>query len=167
MIKKIEKTIKSTAILSNNDEYRYKLTRTWDEMKPNASVIMLNPSKADMLKTDKTVMNVNNYLVDNNYGSMTIVNLFAFMSTDPKFLSLRNDSYESLNDDFLEESFQSSDVIIVAWTRDKYKTRKKEVEKMLLPYQEKVKCFQDNVGRSPRHPRDLGENWALVSYQFS
>jgi hypothetical protein len=57
---------------------------------------MLNPSKADMLKNDKTVMNVNNFLIDENYGSMTVVNLFAYRATDPKNLKYRNDEQDDL-----------------------------------------------------------------------
>lgn len=166
MLKTIENTIKSTVIFSNNDQYRYKLTRTWDEQKPQATVIMLNPSTADSLKTDKTVMNVNNFLIDNGYGSMTIVNLFAYISRNPKHLKNRKSKYEALNNDYLIKSFRSSDLIIIAWTRDKYKKRKKEVENILVPYQNKVMCFQDTSRKSPRHPRDLGEGWTLVEYQI-
>lgn len=158
--------IESKVIMSDNDLYRYLLTRTWEVNKPKATVIMLNPSKANMLKTDKTIMNVTNYLIENDYGSMTIVNLFAYMATDPKFLSQRDEAYESINNGFLIEAFENSDVIIIAWTRDNYKTRKKEVIKLLGDYQRKVKCFQDSEGRKPRHPRDLGDKWTLVDYEF-
>ncbi|MED4210811.1 DUF1643 domain-containing protein [Priestia megaterium] len=168
MVKQIEETIKSTAVLSDNNQYRYKLSRVWNEEKPNAAVLMLNPSKADMLKTDKTVMNVNNYLVDKGYGSFTIVNLFAFRTTEPKFLNQRDEIYETLNDDYLAEAFYEADVIIVAWVRDKdkYVRRKRAVEKLLLNYKEKVKCFEDSNGKKLRHPRDLTVNWKLIDYEF-
>lgn len=166
-VRKETAIIKSTAIMSDNDLYRYQLTRTWDDKKPRATVVMLNPSKANMLKSDKTVINITNYLVDNNYGSITIVNLFAYMATDPKFLSDRDEEYEALNNEYLIDAFEKSEIIIVAWTRDKYKTRKNEVINLLINYQGKVKCFQDTEGRKPRHPRDLSDNWTLVDFDLS
>lgn len=168
LVKLIEKVIQSTAILSDDGLYRYQLLRVWDKNKRKATVVMLNPSKADMLITDRTVMNVTNYLVENNYGSLTVVNLFAFRATDPKFLNQRDEVQETLNNDYLKEAFLDSDVIIVAWVRDKDKfvTRKREVEKLLLEYQSKIKCFEDGSGKKLRHPRDLGSNWKLVDYEF-
>ncbi|WNS82219.1 DUF1643 domain-containing protein [Domibacillus sp. DTU_2020_1001157_1_SI_ALB_TIR_016] len=168
MVKEIERTIKSAAVLSDDDKYRYKLTRIWDSDKPNATVVMLNPSKADMLKTDRTVMNVTNFLVDNGYGAITIVNLFAYRVTDPKFLNQRDELHESINDDYLREAFYDADLIIVAWTRDKdkYVIRKREVENLLLGYRNKIKCFEDDKGKKLRHPRDLGAGWKLVDYEF-
>lgn len=166
MFQKITANIESTAVLSDDGLYRYQLTRTWDRNKKKATVIMLNPSKADMLKTDRTVMNVNNFLVDNDYGEMTVVNLFAYMTTDPKFLTEREEIHESLNNNFLIDAFEKADTIIVAWTRKNYVTRKREVERFLQQYQEKVQCFGDKTGKKPRHPRDLGENWTLENYTF-
>lgn len=168
MVKEIEKIIKSKAILSDDELYRYKLCRIWDENKPKATIIMLNPSKADTLITDRTVMNVTNYLIENNYGSVKVVNLFAFRATDPKFLKQRDEKQEALNSDYLKEAFFDSDVIIVAWVRDKdkYVTRKREVEKLLLEFKGKIKCFEDGSGKKLRHPRDLGLDWKLVDYEF-
>ncbi|MBT2616123.1 MULTISPECIES: DUF1643 domain-containing protein [unclassified Bacillus (in: firmicutes)] len=168
MVKKIEKLIKSTVILSDDGLYRYQLSRVWDENKPKATVVMLNPSKADMLITDRTVMNVTNFLVENHYGSITIVNLFAYRATKPNFLNQRDKVHESFNNNYLKEAFFDSDVIIVAWVRDrdKYVTRKREVENLLLEYKGKIKCFEDGSGKKLRHPRDLGSKWNLVDYEF-
>lgn len=160
--------MKSTVLLSDDEQYRYRLTRVWDDNKPSATVIMLNPSKADMLITDRTVMNVTNYLVSNNYGSLTVVNLFAYRTTDPKFLTQRDSEQEELNNRYLAESFVESDTLIVAWVRDKdkYVMRKREVEGILAAYRDKVKCFEDGKGKKLRHPRDLGLDWKLVDYEF-
>ncbi|WP_052158737.1 DUF1643 domain-containing protein [Halobacillus sp. BBL2006] len=168
MVKEFEKSIKSTAILSDDEDYRYKLTRVWDEGKPNAAVVMLNPSKADMLITDRTIMNVTNYLMENSYGSIAVVNLFSYRATNPKFLSQRDVKQEALNDEYLMQAFADSDVIIVAWVRakDKYVSRKREVEKLLGEYRDKIKCFEDGNGKKLRHPRDLVSDWKLVNYKF-
>ncbi|WP_060665499.1 DUF1643 domain-containing protein [Bacillus sp. CHD6a] len=168
MVKVIEKIIKSTATFSDDDLYRYQLTRVWDENKPKATVVMLNPSKADMLITDRTVMNVTNFLIEHNYGSSTVVNLFAYRTTDPKLLNQREEAQELINDQYLVESFSNSYTIIVAWVRDKdkYVKRKREVETLLFQFKNKIKCFEDGTGKKLRHPRDLGLDWKLVEYKF-
>lgn len=164
----VKSTLKREALLSDDGNYRYVLHNSWDESKDNLAVIMLNPSKADELKLDKTVMNLNNFAVDNDFGSLTIVNLYAFMATEPKDLKYRNDYYERDNDEHIVTVANYADTIIVAWGSDskKYVSRKREVEALLIPYAEKLKCFVDKQGRMPRHPRDLSEEWDIVNYEF-
>jgi hypothetical protein len=168
LVKLIEKKIKSTAIFSDDELYRYQLSRVWDEDKPKATVVMLNPSIADVLITDRTVMNVTNYFIENYYGSITVVNLFAYRTKDPQLLNQRDEAQELINDQYLMESFSDAHTIIVAWVRDKdkYVKRKREVETLLLEFKNKIKCFEDGSGKKLRHPRDLGSDWKLIDYEF-
>lgn len=165
----LKKTIESTAIVSDNRLYRYYLTRTWEKEKKKATVIMLNPSKANELKTDKTVMNVMNYLIDNDFGSVSIVNLFSCIATNPKDLGCRNEQFELDNDQYILEAFDEADIIIVGWTRSKAKFIKERinvVEEKLIHYKNKTKCFVDGTGKKMRHPRDMGVDWTLDDYEF-
>lgn len=162
----VEHTIKSKAILSDCKNYRYLLKKEWHKDKKGAVVLMLNPSKADSLKLDKTVMNVMNYLIEKDYGSMTIVNLYAYMTTYPKELKNRDKSMEKANDEFIKNAASQGDTVIVAWTKNDHINRKRDVEKLLMPYRTKLKCFQDESGKKPRHPRDLSFKWTLVDYEF-
>lgn len=161
--------INSEAVFSDDKKYRYKLTRTWDKDKKKATIIMLNPSKASELKSDRTVINVTNFLIDNNYGSINIVNLFAYMPTEPKELSQRNNEFEKYNDKYIIESLEKSDIVIVGWGSDnkKYISRKRQVEELLKPHINKIKCFKDDKGKKSRHPRDLTEKWTLENYEFT
>ena len=134
-----------------------------------ATVIMLNPSKANELKMDRTVMNVSNFLIDNDFGGIDIVNLFAYMATDPSELSQREEKFEKENNEHILEAVTEADVVIIGWVRDKtsyIEKRKREVEGMLIPYKNKIKCFKDDKGKTPRHPRDLNDKWTLVEYDF-
>ncbi|WP_161601642.1 DUF1643 domain-containing protein [Paenibacillus luteus] len=166
----VEKAIVSTAIFSDNDDYRYRLTRVWDKDKKLAALVMLNPSKATELKSDQTVMNMTNFLVDNDYGGIEIVNLFAYMTTPRSGLKNRSQEYEKYNDDYIIQGVNSDivEIIIVGWGSDntEHVRRKRQVEKMLLPYREKLKCFQDKDGKQPRHPAYYSEMWTLVDYNF-
>lgn len=168
MVKEIKSTIESRVLLSDDEKYRYLLTRVWDKNKRKATVVMLNPSTADALITDRTIMNVTNYLINNNYGAVSIVNLFAYRATKPEDLRNKDDEQESINNKYLVASFKDADTIIVAWVRDekKYIKKKREVEGILADYPNKTKCFKDNNGKELRHPRDMNPSWELTNYKF-
>lgn len=59
-----ESLIKVEALFSENENYRYKLIKVWDENKPKAVMIGINPSKATHLKCDNTATNAMNYFID-------------------------------------------------------------------------------------------------------
>lgn len=147
--------------------YRYLLKKQWAEGKNTAAIIMLNPSKADSIKMDQTVMNVMNYLVDNGFSGMSVVNLFSYMATDPNDLKNRKQDYENININYIKEAFEKSSVIIIAWTRGEKKREKRKIKNLLAHYSNKLKCFQDDEGKKMRHPsRGFNEKWTLVDYSF-
>lgn len=161
-------TMVSKAIYYDEErKYRYFLSRTWDKNKKIVTVLMLNPSKANTIVSDKTVNNVIQYFADSEYGSVKVVNLFAFASPDPTELKNRDKHMEELNDEYIKCACKNSHLIIIAWKRGDRKPRKRQVAKMLQKFENKLKCFQDEKGKKPRHPRDLNKNWTLVDYSFS
>src|SRR5690625_313413 len=83
---------------SKNPTFRYSLTRIWNRNLKRATIIMLNPSIANVLKNDLSVNRCLNFCIDNRYGSLEVVNLFAFIETDskklsakPEFIGIEND----------------------------------------------------------------------------
>jgi hypothetical protein len=53
---------KSAAVFGGPDDcYRYRLIRTWDETKPHAMFIMMNPSTADTMVDDRSVAKCGRY----------------------------------------------------------------------------------------------------------
>ncbi|MDD3272350.1 MAG: DUF1643 domain-containing protein, partial [Syntrophomonadaceae bacterium] len=81
-----EHVIKNMVVYSDDEKYRYSLTKIWDEDKPKATFIGINPSDATELIMDKTVMNLTNHLVNGGFGKVEIVNLFAYRSKDQRGL---------------------------------------------------------------------------------
>ncbi|MGI6647504.1 MAG: DUF1643 domain-containing protein [Bacillota bacterium] len=147
--------------------YRYMLKKQWGEGEKTAAIIMLNPSKADSLKLDLTVMNVTNYLVDNGFSGMSIVNLFSYMSTNPNNLKYRNQDYEGINIEYIEQAFEDASIIIIAWTRGEKITEKRKIKGILKKYEHKLKCFKDGNEKIMRHPsRGFNDKWTLVDYNF-
>lgn len=160
------RVIESSAVMADNNLYRYRLTRIWDENKEVVGVIMLNPSKATSLKTDNTIMNLINYLIEKDYGGVDIVNMYAYMCRDPKKLKHRDQSYESLNDSFITQVASERNIFIIAWRHKENIRRKREIEMLLSPYKSKLKCFEDSDGISPRHPLHISEEWRMIPYTF-
>ena len=150
---------------ANNPFFRYSLTRKWDEDLKKATIIMLNPSIANVLKNDLSINRCLNFLIDNNYGSLEVVNLFAFIETDSSKLSARSEFIGSQNDNYIRLAVDSSDIIIVAWGSDKeYRTRKKEVWNRFLN-NNTVYYFEDNSSRTPPvHISRLANGFYLKEY---
>ncbi|MFC5401479.1 DUF1643 domain-containing protein [Cohnella soli] len=154
--------------MSDNNEYRYRLTRTWDKTKELVGLIMFNPSKANALKTDDTIMNITNYLIDHDYGGVDIVNLFSYMSINKSGVTNRDQTHERLNDNYILRVAKKANTLIIAWgpNEEEQVLRKREVENLLSPYAGKLICFEDEDGKSPRHPLHLSDKWSLVQYSF-
>ncbi|MDW3685915.1 DUF1643 domain-containing protein [Cupriavidus sp. CV2] len=72
------------AILSDCEQYRYRLWREWDAARPALGFIMLNPSTADHQVNDPTITRcLQRALASRRYGRLEVVNLFPLRSTDP------------------------------------------------------------------------------------
>jgi hypothetical protein len=145
--------------------FRYSLSRIWDRSLKKATIIMLNPSIANILKNDLSINRCLNFCIDNNYGSLEVVNLFAFIETDSKKLSTKPEFIGIENDKYIQKSIGSADTIIVAWGSDKeYRTRKKEVWNRFLK-DKKVYYFEDNSSRTPPvHISRLANGFFLKEY---
>lgn len=160
-----EAFIQVKSICSDDGEYRYTLTKIWDHTRFKGVVIGINPSRATHLKGDNTATNVMNYLIDQNFGEMTIVNLFPYRCIKPDDLKKRDTQYDVINLKYIGEVCEKADMILVIWGYEsKYIEQKKKVEGLLTPYKEKVKCFSDSKGNKPQHLRIMSDSWECVSY---
>ena len=91
--------MKISARISKNGNYRYWLRWDWDDDKPTLIFAMLKPSTADASDDDPTIRRCVNYAKDWGYGSLYVLNLFAFRATDPKALNGIEDPVGPENDD--------------------------------------------------------------------
>jgi hypothetical protein len=64
-------------------KYRYLLWRIWDENLPQVTFVMLNPSTAGKEKNDPTINKCIDLAKSWNYGSLEVVNLFAYITSKP------------------------------------------------------------------------------------
>ena len=118
------------------NNYRYRLYKKWSD-KPNAVAIMLNPSKASLVESDNTVTNITNHFYNRGFGSLTILNLFSYMNTDPKKLINSKKEYEDINIEFLQKYIKNAEEILVGWGIPK------SYDKKIRPsIDEKIRLFE-------------------------
>ncbi len=139
------------AEFSKCGKYRYKLWRVWNDELPKAMCIGLNPSNANADKNDATINNLTGMLTKLGYGGFYMMNLFAWISSQPQDLLTCPDALGE-NESKLKEVEAICDDVIVCWGDFK---QAKERIKEVLPNYPNAKCFGINKSGTPFHPRAL------------
>ena len=115
------KQLHKTAVISKSEEYRYKLTRTWDEDKGKVLFIMLNPSTANHIENDLTTIRCINFAEKWGYGGIMIGNIYPFRAKRPKdlrkWLKTQNQraNFYYINVSHVKEMANEADIIVCAW----------------------------------------------------
>lgn len=106
-----------SAIMSADQKYRYRLTRTLNAMGDAVCFIMLNPSTADARQDDPTIRRCKSYVLAWGYGQLEVVNLFAYRATDPDVLygMSKDMAVGPENDQHIAEACNASRLVICAW----------------------------------------------------
>ena len=111
-----------SATLSPCGAYRYTLTREWDPSLPRALFVMLNPSTADAEVDDPTIRRCIGFARRDGFGSIEVVNLFAFRATDPRELWRAGMGWVSIvgpdNDRHVSEAVKRAVQHVAAWGAD-------------------------------------------------
>lgn len=148
---------KSLAVFSQDMKYRYRLSRIWDDTKPTIAFVMLNPSTADESKNDPTVARCQNRAAMMGYGTLEVLNIFAFRSTDPKLLYGESFPIGPHNDQTILSVIKQCDFIICAWGRHgAFLQRGKEVLRSIAATGMEIHVLKVNDDGQPGHPLYLG-----------
>lgn len=75
----------------------------------------LNPSTADENLNDPTIRRCINFCKKWGYGSMYMLNIFAYRATDPKVMKMQEDSVGPENNSCLEKITRKAGIVIAAW----------------------------------------------------
>ena len=148
-----------SAILSQDGQYRYQLSRVWDETKPKILFVMLNPSTADANIDDPTIRRVVNFSKSWGYGGVFVGNLYAFRSTNPKNLKLANDPIGPENITHIKTLLEKTDRVIYAWGNNR-----KEPE-WLQKLVETPYCIDISKKGIPKHPLYLKKDLMPKVYE--
>jgi len=137
------------AELSQCRKYRYALWRIWDNSKPYAMFIGLNPSTANETQNDYTINCCISYARSWGYGGLCMGNLFAFRATYPRVMKSSTDPIGSDNDAWLIKLSKKAGIIVVVWGNDgSHMGRSRSVVDMIP----NLMCLGINDTGEPTHP---------------
>jgi hypothetical protein len=153
------------ATIDSTGQYRYKLWRVWDSEAPRVAFVMLNPSTANASVDDPTIRRCIGFAQTWGYGSLEVVNLFAYRATSPQILSAVVDPIGPDNEAYLLETRQKPEPIILAWgNQGTFLERNQTVLEQLVNL-ENVYCLGLTAGGHPRHPLYLKAHTKPVPYR--
>jgi hypothetical protein len=106
----------SGAIISDDHRYRYYLWRSWNDGLHRLLFVMQNPSKADARLNDPTIIRCVNFAKREGFGSIGVVNVFAYRATDERELFDVSDPFGLGNEIQLRlETGTTCGKTVVAW----------------------------------------------------
>lgn len=143
-----------SAVIDETGVYRYLLERTWAPLIPRrCCFIMLNPSTADAEKDDPTIRRCVGFAKSWGFGSIAVLNLFAFRTYDPRLLRSAENPIDPIgpeNDTYLRDYTSSSGLIIAAWGAFPVAAaRAKDVVRLV---DRTMFCLGTTAQGHPRHP---------------
>ena len=153
--------VNKNATFSDCRKYRYALSRTWNGKKKTILFIGLNPSTANEKIDDPTIRRCINYAQNWGYGSLLMVNLFAYRATLPSELKNVKNPIGNDNDLHIIELSKKADIAVAAWGNEgTLLNRDKEVKK-ILP---NLMCLKINKSGQPAHPLYQKKDLKLIKY---
>lgn len=151
--------MKFSALLSDDELYRFLLTREWEPGKRSLVSIGLNPSTADAKIDDPTIKKEVKFARAWGCGSLIKVNLFAWRSTDPSVLPGLSDPVGKDNDCYILEATRKRHaeaplpMILCAWGNGgELHERGLKVTRMLSGMGRELLCLTKNKNGEPAHP---------------
>jgi hypothetical protein len=150
----------SGAVFSPDRVYRYTLTRTWDSG-PTVAFIGLNPSTADETVDDPTIRRCIGFAKRWGYGTLVMLNLFAFRATDPRVMRAAGDPIGPENNAYIQAVAAEAGDVVAAWgVHGSYLGRDRAVRDLLFWRPSALGLTKDG---HPRHPLYVRADATLVA----
>ena len=141
------------AIFSSCKRWRYLLWRRWDDAKPVANFLMLNPSTADEYKLDPTCARARDFAARWGYGALVVTNVFAWRATDPADMKAVADPVGPGNDRAIVRAAKESAIVVCAWgNHGAHSERSARVRALLRAAAVPLHALKLNAGGEPAHP---------------
>lgn len=149
----------SGAVFSDCRSWRYLLWRCWDETRPAANFLMLNPSTADEVQLDPSCTRARVYAERWGYGALIVTNIFGWRATDPLAMKAVKDPVGKGNDAAIVRAAREAVVVVCAWgNHGEHLGRAKVVEGLLRRKRFDLHVLRLNRGGNPAHPLYLPGN---------
>lgn len=148
----------SIAVYSDDEIYRYALTRTWDERGKRVAFVMLNPSTATEVANDPTVERCERRARTLGFGAFRVTNIFAYRATDPRDMRAHPEPVGgAANDDAIVEAAEWADAVVCAWgTHGAHLDRGPQVERLLRATARPLFHLGLSKAGHPKHPLYIG-----------
>lgn len=157
--------ISRSAILSADGAYRYELVRVWNEELPRLAWVCLNPSTADGNADDATVRRCVGFAKAWGFGSIVVVNLFAFRATDPAIMRAAPAPIGPENDDRIIAAMAGAERVVAAWGDGAGRRCGRATDVLqLLAARSDVWCLGTTKTGAPKHPARLARATPLELY---
>jgi len=145
--------------------WRYLLWRRWEEAKPVANFLMLNPSTADEVKLDPTCARARDYAERWGYGALIVTNIFAFRNTNPNQMKAAKDPVGPGNDAAIVKAARESALVVCAWgNHGSFLERSLAVKALLAKSRIKPHVLRVNANGEPAHPLYLPGKLEPISW---
>jgi hypothetical protein len=137
---------------------------------------MLNPSTADALEDDPTIRRCIGFAKREGCGSLRVLNLFAYRSTDPNELLHVDDPVGPYNDAMLKGQIPWGAPLVLAWGAVRFRDRIKQVLSFVRESYAPFRCRRTlcpgphclglTKQGQPRHPLYLPNKAALIPFNL-
>lgn len=151
--------------------YRYTLHRQFADGVGRCVFVMLNPSTADAVINDPTIVRCMGFAQSWGFKALTVVNLFAFRATDPVRLRAARDPIGCRNDEAIVNWCAVADKIVCAWgTKGKLLGRDKQVLELLKFNGFQLHFLQLTKELHPKHPLYVkgdtqSQKWRIAAWK--
>lgn len=152
MIDQID-ALDSGALFSPCRRWRYLLWRRWDPDKDVCAFIGLNPSTADEMTDDPTVRRCIRYAKDWGYGSLWMLNAYAFRATDPKVMKAQGaNALGPRNNEYIAAATRYAKVIVAAWGAHCDSEREVDIWRLVTGAGKTLSALGWTKDGHPKHP---------------
>lgn len=157
-----------TAVISPDGAYRYRLDRRWDDG-PRMVFVMLNPSTANATEDDATIRKCKAFARREGCGSITVVNLYALRSRDPRALLAADEPVGPDNERHIREVFGDPATKLVvggwgAWPAKLPESTRLPVERWAWDADLTFHALAVTKAGQPGHPLYLSSDAPLVPW---
>lgn len=126
---------------------------------------MLNPSTADASVDDPTVKACIAIASANGYGSIYVVNQYAYRATSPSDLWSALDPTGKLNLRYVRRMMQSADTFVCAWgAQVKAAQRTQQIRNIAAELSVPLYAFKRTEHGHPQHPLYIKRDTPLIRY---
>ena len=147
----------SGAIFSQCRKYRYVLWRIWDDLKPKLLFIGLNPSTGNELEDDPTIRRIKKFANNWGYGGVYLMNLYAYITPNPKDLFKQTDLQKDNFKHMLHYSKLSNNILLAYGNFKLPNSQPIDIIKYYMKHKN-IFILGTNKNGTPKHPLYISGN---------